>query len=140
MKIIKGWNPLTIFEKSSILGVRLCSQCLSLFLKEVWVDEEPISLIRMKTQQKIKSLLNDADVVNVEQWIKNVECLCCHDVDLWNTLNYWILDTWYECTRSDCSPATLLNLNTCIMFKIRYSVPEPDLGLPELLRWTSMWH
>ena len=67
VKIIKGWNPLNIFEKSSILDVRLCSECLGLFAKEVWVDEEPISLIRMKNQQKIKSLLNDADVVNVEQ-------------------------------------------------------------------------
>ena len=34
------------------------------------VDEEPISLIRKKYQQKIKALLDGTDVVNVEQWIK----------------------------------------------------------------------
>ena len=41
---------------------------LTLVVNKVWVDEEPISLIRMKSQQKIKALLNGADVVNVEQW------------------------------------------------------------------------
>ena len=34
------------------------------------VDEEPISLIRTKNQQKIKALLDGTDMVNVEQWIK----------------------------------------------------------------------
>ena len=31
---------------------------LSLVVNEVWVDEEPIHLIRMKNQQKTKALLN----------------------------------------------------------------------------------
>ena len=40
---------------------------LTLCVNKVWVDEEPISLIRMKYQQKIKVLLNGTDIVNVEQ-------------------------------------------------------------------------
>ena len=43
---------------------------ISLVVNEVWVDEESISLIRMKTQQKIKALLNGTDEVSVEQWTK----------------------------------------------------------------------
>ena len=39
---------------------------LSLVVNEVWVDEEPISLIRLKNQQKVKALVNDTDVVNVQ--------------------------------------------------------------------------
>ena len=40
---------------------------LSLVVNEVWVDEEPIFLMCMKNQQKVKPLLNGTDVVNVEQ-------------------------------------------------------------------------
>ena len=40
---------------------------LSLAVNEFWVDEEPISLTGMKSQQKIKALLNGTDMVNVEQ-------------------------------------------------------------------------
>ena len=43
---------------------------LSLAVNKVWVEKEPISLIRMKNQQKIKALLNGTDVVNMEQWTK----------------------------------------------------------------------
>ena len=43
---------------------------LSLVVNEVWVDEESISLIRMKNQQKIKALLNGTDEISVEQWTK----------------------------------------------------------------------
>ena len=43
---------------------------LSLVVNEIWVDEEPTSLTRIKNQQKIKALLNGTDVVNVEQWTK----------------------------------------------------------------------
>ena len=38
---------------------------LTIAVNEVCVDEEPIFLIRMKSQQKIKALLNATDVVNV---------------------------------------------------------------------------
>ena len=38
---------------------------LSLIVKEVSVDEKPISLIRLKNQQKIKALLNSTDRVLV---------------------------------------------------------------------------
>ena len=34
----------------------------------------------MINQQKIKVLLSGTDEVNVEQWTKNVERLCCHEV------------------------------------------------------------
>ena len=43
---------------------------LTLLVNKVWVEEEPISLIHTKNQQKIKALLNGTDVVNVEQWTK----------------------------------------------------------------------
>ena len=38
--------------------------------KKLWFDEKQISLIRMKNQQKVKELVNGADVVNMEQWAK----------------------------------------------------------------------
>ena len=41
---------------------------------------------------------------------------------------------------ADCSPATLLNLNACTIFRTPYSVPEADLGLSQLLRRSSLWH
>ena len=41
---------------------------LSLVVNEVWVDVEPTS----KNQQKFKALLNSPDVVNMEQWAKDV--------------------------------------------------------------------
>ena len=43
---------------------------LTLVVNEVWVDEERVSLICMKNQQKVKPLLNGTDVVNIEQWTK----------------------------------------------------------------------
>ena len=43
---------------------------LSLVVNEVWVDEEPISLIRLKNQRKTKALLSGADVLNLEEWTK----------------------------------------------------------------------
>ena len=43
---------------------------LTLLVSEVWIDKEPISLIRMKNQQKTKALLNGTDFGNVEQWTK----------------------------------------------------------------------
>ena len=55
---------------------------LSLVVNKIWVDEEPISLIRMKNQQKVKVLLNGSGVVNAEQWTKNFECLYCHEVEV----------------------------------------------------------
>ena len=95
----------------------------------------------MKNQQKIKALLNDTYVGNVE---KSVECLCCHKVKAVDTCE--LLDyTVYECIHleslklpvkqfyfskaADCNPATLLNLNTYTIFRTHYGVPETDLGL-----------
>ena len=43
---------------------------LTLLVNKVLVEEEPISLIHMKNQQKIIELLNGTDVLNVEQWTK----------------------------------------------------------------------
>ena len=95
----------------------------------------------MKSQQKIKALLNDTDIGNVD---KNVERLCCHEVkavEYFELLDY----TVYECSHleslklpvkqfyfskaADCNPATLLNLNTYTIFRTRYGVPKTDLGL-----------
>ena len=69
VKIGNGLNPLTIFEKSSILDVWLCSEYVILYdyvINEVWVGKELMSLIPMKKQQKIKAFLNGTDVINVE--------------------------------------------------------------------------
>ena len=48
---------------------------LSLDVNKVCFDEKPISLIRMKNQQKIKVLLNGTDVVNVVEWTKKCRVL-----------------------------------------------------------------
>ena len=63
---------------------------LSLVVNEVWVDEELISLMHMKTQQKIKALLNSTDAVNVELWTKTQSACVAANSKLWNTLNYWV--------------------------------------------------
>ena len=56
---------------------------LSLVVTEVWVDEEPISLIRMKNK-RVKAVLNGTDVVNVCKFggmDKDVDYLRCHEVE-----------------------------------------------------------
>ena len=63
---------------------------LSLVVNKIWVDEEPISLIRMKNQQKVKVLLNSSGVVNAEQWTKILSACIATKSKSWNTLNYWI--------------------------------------------------
>ena len=69
MKIVNRLNSVAVFEKSSILDIRLCSEYPSEFSCKRNLGE-PISLIDMKNKQKIKTLLNFTDVVNVEQWAK----------------------------------------------------------------------
>ena len=68
MKIVNRLNSVAVFEKSSILDIRLCSEYASEFSCKRNLGE-PISLIDMKNK-KIKTLLNFTDVVNVEQWAK----------------------------------------------------------------------
>ena len=53
---------------------------LSLVANKVWVDEEPISLILMKNQQKIVTLLNDTECGKCGAMDKNVECLWCEEI------------------------------------------------------------
>ena len=62
----------------------------SLVVNEAWVDEEPISIMRMKNQQKIKTLLNGTDVINVEQWTKMQSACNTTKSKPWNALDYWI--------------------------------------------------
>ena len=59
-------------------------------LNKVWVDEEPISLIRLKNQQKIKALLDGTYVVNVEHWVKMSSACAATKLKQWNTLHYWV--------------------------------------------------
>ena len=54
---------------------------LALDVNEVCFGEKPISLILLKNQQKIKTLLNGTDVVTVGHWTKKIERLCCHEVE-----------------------------------------------------------
>ena len=59
---------------------------LTIVVIEIWVEREPISLIRMKNQQKTKALLNDRNVVNVEQWTKMYSARVATQSKPWNTL------------------------------------------------------
>ena len=121
---------------------------LSLVLKEVWVDEEAISIILMKNQQKVKALLNGTNTVNMEQWIKMYSTCVETKSITWNTLNYWLWDTviWMQSLREFKSAAreivhlsrfscleTLINLNSCTIGRTGYSAPEVDLELLQLL-------
>ena len=63
---------------------------LSLAVDEFWVDEELISLTGMKSQQKIKALLNGTDMVNVEQQTEMQSARVATKSKPWNTLNYWV--------------------------------------------------
>ena len=121
---------------------------LSLVVKEVWVDEEAISIILMKNQQKVKALLNVTKTVNMEQWIKMYSTCVETKSITWNTLNYWLWDTviWMQSLREFKSVAceivhlsrfscleTLINLNPCTICRTGYSAPEVDLELLQLL-------
>ena len=121
---------------------------LSLVVKEVWVDEEAISIILMKNQQKVKALLNGTNTVNTEQWIKMYSTCVETKSITWNTLNYWLWDTviWMQSLREFKSAAceivhlsrfscleTLINLNPCTICRTGYSAPEVDLELLQLL-------
>ena len=121
---------------------------LSLVVKEVWVDEEAISIILMKNQQKVKALLNGTKTVNMEQWIKMYSTCVETKSITWNTLNYWLWDTviWMQSLREFKSAAceivhlsrfscleTLINLNSCTICRTGYSAPEVDLELLQLL-------
>ena len=53
---------------------------LTLFVIEVWVDKEPISLICMKNQQKNQSVSEQYRCGKCEAIDKNVECSCCDEV------------------------------------------------------------
>ena len=61
---------------------------LSLVVNEVWVDEKPISLLRMKNQQKIKALPQWHRCGKCGAIDKNVGCLCCNEVE---TVKYFEL-------------------------------------------------
>ena len=121
---------------------------LSLVVKEVWVDEEAISIILMKNQQKVKALLNGTNTVNMEQWIKMYSTCVETKSITWNTLNYLLWDTviWMQSLREFKSAAceivhlsrfscleTLINLNPCTICRTGYSAPEVDLELLQLL-------
>ena len=63
---------------------------LRLVVNEVWVDEEPISLIRLKIKTRLKQ--------SVTVWYgcgkcgameKNVECLCCDEVEAMEYFELW---------------------------------------------------
>ena len=155
---VKGWDLIAVFAKSSILDVPVCSEYVPEFSCKWKVLS--ISLIRSNVQQRIKGSTNGIHVVksHVESGVidKKVEYLCCHEVEAVEYFGIlWIIGCgirWYERSHSDSeslkqpvklfifskvgdwSPATLLNLNTCTILRRRYSVPEADLGLPQLLR------
>ena len=61
---------------------------LSLDVNTIYFDEEPISHIRLKNQQKVKALLNGADAVNVEQWTKTQVACVAKKSKPWNAFNF----------------------------------------------------
>ena len=66
-----------------------------LVVNEVQFDEELISLIRIKNQQKIKALPAATDVANVDHWTKMLSACVATKTTTWNTLSYlyWVLNT-----------------------------------------------
>ena len=66
-----------------------------LVVNKVQVDEESMSLIRIKSQQKIKALSTGRDVVNVEHWTKMLSACAATKTTTWNTLSYlyWVWNT-----------------------------------------------
>ena len=127
---------------------------LALDVNEFCFGGDAISLIHMKNQQKIRLLLNRTDVVNEEQWTKNLSVCVCNKVE--TVKLFELLGMWYEyshseslklpvkqlifCEVADCSPATFLNLNTSTNIRTDFGVPKADLGLTQLLRRSSLWH
>ena len=63
---------------------------MSLVVNGVWVDEEPISLIRLKHQRKTKALLSGTDVLNLKEWTKMYSACVTTKSKLWNALNYFV--------------------------------------------------
>ena len=68
VKIVNGLNPLTIFGKSSMLDVRLCSECASEFRCKRslswWGTDIPNT---HEKWTKKKALLNGTDVINEKE-------------------------------------------------------------------------
>ena len=98
-KIIKGWNLLNIFAKSSILGVQLRSKYSSefnckrsLFWRETYIPN---------THEK--STKNQGYwTVKCRAMFKNVERLCCHKVKVVEYLDLFRYEIWwYECGQSE---------------------------------------
>ena len=87
---------------------------------------------------------------------ENIECLCYHEVEA--VEHFELLGMRYgdmiAVTQKDFSclwnafsvklQTAVLQLylicDTCTIFRTRYSAPEADLELPQLLRWSSLWH
>ena len=103
-KGVKNVTFLIIFPKisPSYMFDCLLNAPLSLDVNKVCFDEKPISLIRMKNQQKIKVLLNGTDVVNVVEWTKKCRVLVLPWSRSCGIL--WINEyeiRWYQCSHSE---------------------------------------
>ena len=139
MEIVWGWNSLTIYPKNSIIDVRLCSEYASDFScnRNLGWEGTDISNTHEKST-KNQSVTEWYKCFKCGTMDKNVECPCCHAVEAVEYfINYWVWDTvmWMQSLREFKGPATLLNLNTYTNFRT-----QADLGLPQILRWRSLWH
>ena len=93
VKIVEGWNLWNISaETLSYMSDYSLDTSISLVLNDVWVDEEPISLILMKNQQKSKPCWM-VQMCKCGAMDRNVESLCC----VWD----WVWDTviWMQSLR-----------------------------------------
>ena len=124
VKIVLGWNLLTISAKNSTTDVRICSKYISDFNCNQSLDWQSTNI--SKTHKK--STKNQS----VTEWYKrgksgimNSVCVAMKSKP-WNILNYWVWDTmmWMQSFREFKGPSTLLNLNTCTIFRT-----HADLGL-----------
>ena len=83
VKIVKSWNLLTIFKKSSILDVRLCSEYASEFSSKqktlVWRETDfPNTHEKSTKSQRVSEWCRCSKCGKKK---KNVECLYCHEVE-----------------------------------------------------------
>ena len=70
----------------------------------------------------------------------SVECLSCDEVEALG--HFQLSDMRYENRNvvTERVIATVLKFHTGSNFRTSYSVPEVDLRLPGLLRWSSLEH
>ena len=117
---------------------------MSFDANKVCLDEEQSIPNTWKKLRKSQSVTGSYRCGKCAVMSTNVECLSCGEVeDLgYFQLSYMRYDDGNAATRLSTTnvkcPTNLINLNICTNFRTRKKVPEADLRLPQLLRWSSL--